>query len=329
MTTFEQRLSRQHAIPSGFSREHSAAEMLQGIALEGKRVLITGGYSGIGFEMSQALSAAGAKLIIPARRPLLAERAVKHLPGVRVVPGDLADLKTVRILVEQLRAERLVLDMVIGSAGIMAAPESRVGAGWESHFGINHLGHFALIGGLTPVLNDSGSRVVMLSSAGHFASGIRWEDIHFSTEPYNPWLAYGQSKSANALFAAELAERGRERGIQAFSVHPGNIMTPLQRHLSLEDQIALGWADQEGTPNPALQVKTPAQGASTAVWAATSALLDDVSGAYTQDNDVASLATDDNMITGGVKPWALDPEDSARLWDYSAEVTGVTPFAGD
>ena len=327
MTPTETRLTRQHALPSGFTRDHTAADVVAGVDLTGKRVLVTGGYSGIGLEMTRALSGAGASVVVLARRGGLAAETTRGIARVTVLDADLSDQRDIHKLVRHLLEERERLDGIIASAGVMASPEKRTREGWEHQFAVNHLGHFALIGGILPLLTENGARVVMMSSAGHFTSGMRWSDVHFTAEPYDPWLAYGQSKSANALFAAELAERGRERGLQAFSVHPGNIMTPLQRHLSMEDQIALGWADEAGEPSTALRLKTAQQGASTGVWALTSPELADRSGVYAQDNDVARLVPDTemDMVAGGVKSWAVDSVDSARLWDYSIAATGIVP----
>lgn len=325
MLTIDQRLHRQHPLPSGYTRQDTADDVLADIDLTGRRYLVTGGYSGIGVEMTRALAKAGATVVVPARRRQLAAAALHGLDRVAVLPLDLADLGSIQRLVEHLLADGMPFDGVLASAGVMALPERRTPQGWEYQFGVNHLGHFALITGILPLLMQAQSRVVMLSSAGHFASGLRWHDLAFTSEPYDPWLAYGQSKTANALFATELSERGRSSGLRAYSVHPGNIMTSLQRHLSIGEQIALGWADASGTPAPELNLKTPQQGASTAVWALTAPALVDLAGIYAQDNDVASVATDTNMVRGGVKPWALDPQDASRLWEYSASVTGVVP----
>lgn len=325
MITLEHRLERQHPLPSGHSRTSTADDVLAGMDLTDRRYLVTGGYSGIGLEMTRALTRAGASLVVPARRSALAEEALSDVPRTAVLEVDLADLGDVRRLAEHLLSTGDHFDGVIASAGVMATPERRTSAGHEFQFAVNHLGHFALIGGIVPLLTQTESRIVMLSSAGHFASGIRWQDIDFADTPYDPWLAYGQSKTANALFAVELAERGRRTGLRAYSVHPGNIMTPLQRHLTMEDQIALGWADASGRPHAALKLKTPQQGASTAVWALTAPALDDLSGIYAQDNDVADVAISMDMVRGGVKPWALDPEQAYRLWAHSTDTTGISP----
>ncbi len=326
MITLEQRLERQHPLPSGYTRTSTADDVLAGLDLTGRRYLVTGGYSGIGLEMTRALARAGASLVVPARRVDLAKDALSGFDRVAVLEADLADLATVDHLAGYLLSAAAPFDGVIASAGVMATPERRTHQGWEYQFAVNHLGHFALIGGMAPLLTQAESRVVMLSSAGHFTSGIRWDDIAFADTPYDPWLAYGQSKTANALFAVELAERGRDFGLRAYAVHPGNVMTPLQRHLSMDDQIALGWADASGQPNPALSLKTPQQGASTAVWTLTSPAVAGLSGIYAQDTDVANVATDMDMVRGGVKPWALDPEQASRLWDYSTAATGTTPM---
>lgn len=208
-------------------------------------------------------------------------------------------------------------------AGIMACPETRVGPGWEAHFATNHLGHFALVNRLMSTL-EPGARVVSVASSGHFLSGIRWDDPHFRTG-YDRWLAYAQSKTANALFALHLNALAENQGIRAFSVHPGSILTPLQRHIPHEEQVAQGWITPDG--EPAAGFKTSAQGAATAVWAATSPELDGHGGAYCQDCDIAEPATGDDMLVGGVKPWALDAAEAARLWEMSSDLTGVNAFS--
>ncbi|WP_394940920.1 SDR family NAD(P)-dependent oxidoreductase [Psychromicrobium sp. YIM B11713] len=319
-------LEKQGQLGSGFGAQSTAEEVLSGIDLSGQTALITGGYSGIGFETTAALSRAGARVIVPARRPEVAREALKELPEVEVATLDLGDLESVRGFAEGFLESGRVLNLVINNAGIMACPETRVGPGWEAQFATNHLGHFALINRLRPAFAEQ-SRVIALSSTGHFRSPIRWDDVQF-TSGYDHWQAYGQAKTANALFAVHLDALGAESGLHAFSVHPGGIFTPLQRHLSLEDQIALGWLAEDGTPSPAASAhfKTPAQGAATSVWAATSALLKGHGGVYCQDCDVAEPALEDNPALGGVKAWAVDAEQARRLWVLSAELTGVNAF---
>lgn len=181
-----------------------------------------------------------------------------------------------------------------------------------------------LVNRLVPALVPGCSRVVSVSSAGHFVSGIHWDDVHLR-RGYDRWEAYGQSKTANALFAVQLNSLGAHRALRAFSVHPGSILTPLQRHIPRDEQIELGWITDRG--QSATGFKTPAQGAATAVWAATSPNLVDHGGTYCQDCDIAAPATTDDMLKGGVKPWATDPEDAARLWALSRELTGIDAFA--
>lgn len=208
----------------------------------------------------------------------------------------------------------------------MAYPAEHIGPGWEAHFAINHLGHFALINRLRPALTTPGTRVVSVSSSGHFLSDIRWDDPHFRhDDDHDHWAAYGQSKTANALFAVHLDALGAASGLHAFAVHPGSILTPLQRHIPHPEKIAQGWITPDG--RHADGFKTPAQGAATAVWAATSPLLNDHGGAYCQDCDIAEPAETDDMLVGGVKPWAVDPAAAARLWALSAELTGLDSFA--
>jgi NAD(P)-dependent dehydrogenase (short-subunit alcohol dehydrogenase family) len=236
---------------------------------------------------------------------------------------DLADLESVRAFSERFLETGRPLDILINGAGVMACPETRVGPGWEAHFAINHLGHFALVHRLRPAFAPGGSRVVAVASSGHFLSDIRWDDIHFRTG-YDRWLAYAQSKTANSLFALHLNSLGADSGLNAFAVHPGSILTPLQRHIPREEWLKQGWVTPDG--EPADGFKTPEQGAATAVWAATSPLLDGRGGAYCQDCDIAEPADTDDMLTGGVKPWATDPHAACRLWELSSELTGLNAF---
>ncbi|MBC2876593.1 SDR family NAD(P)-dependent oxidoreductase [Streptomyces sp. TYQ1024] len=323
-------MRRQRPLGSGFGAHSTADDVLAGIDLTGRTALVTGGASGLGLETTRALARAGARVLVAVRGPAAAEAAVRAaLPAgphaaVTVHALDLADPASIRDFADGFLATGRVLDLLIANAGVMACPETRTDAGLELHFAVNHLGHHALVNRLRPALNPAGSRVVTVASSGHFLSGIRWGDLHFRTG-YDRWLAYAQSKTANALFALHLDTLGADDGLRAHSVHPGSILTPLQRHVPRDEQIAQGWMDADGTP--AAGFKSPAQGAATTVWAATSPLLAGHGGTYCQDCDVAGPATTDDMLLGGVKPWAVDPEAAARLWDLSVRLTGQNAFA--
>ncbi|MFJ4030736.1 SDR family NAD(P)-dependent oxidoreductase [Streptomyces griseoluteus] len=316
----------QHKIGSGFGADSTAGEVLRGIDLTGRLAIVTGGYSGLGLETTRALAEAGAHVVVPARRPEVARQELAGIGNVEVDELDLGDLDSVRGFAERFLASGRGIDILIGNAGIMACPETRVGPGWETQFATNHLGHYALANRLWPALaSGEGARVVSVSSRGHHLSPVRWDDVQW-TEGYDKWQAYGQAKTANALFALQLDTLGREFGVRAFSLHPGGIMTPLQRHLPKEEMVERGWIDEQGNPlNPA-GFKTPEQGAATQVWAATSPRLDGLGGLYLEDCDIAEPAPADGTWAG-VKDWATDPGQAARLWSLSAELTGVDAFA--
>jgi NAD(P)-dependent dehydrogenase (short-subunit alcohol dehydrogenase family) len=315
----------QHKIGSGFDASSTAVEVLAGIDLTGKLAIVTGGYSGIGLETTRVLSGAGAHVIVPARRVPSATEALAGIDRVEVDELDLAELDSVRAFADRFLATGRRLDLIINNAGIMACPETRVGPGWEAQFATNHLGHFALINRLFPALNP-GSRVVSVSSRGHHRSAIRWDDMGFE-HGYDKWQAYGQSKTANVLFAVQLDLLARDRGVRAFSLHPGGILTNLGRHMSLQDRIDIGLTDEDGNVLPTFHLKTPEQGAATQVWAATSERLAGLGGLYCEDCDVAELALPGSQEHVGVRGYAIDPEQAARLWALSAELTGVNAFA--
>ena len=316
--------SAQHPVGSGFGATTTAAETLSGIDLTGQLAVVTGGYSGIGIETTRALSGAGAHVVVPARRPAVAAEALAGIAGVEVDELDLGDLDSVAGFADRLAGSGRGIDLMIDNAGIMACPETRVGPGWEAQFATNHLGHFALVNRLWSALADGGARVVSVSSAGHRRSPVRWDDVQFE-QGYDKWQAYGQAKTANVLFAVQLDTLGADAGVRAFALHPGGIMTPLQRHLPKEEMVAFGWIDEDG--NPVGQgFKTPEQGASTTVWAATSPQLDGMGGVYCEDCEVAE-PNDDPSSRRGVRSWATDPDEAARLWALSAELTGVDAFA--
>ncbi|MGW0252059.1 SDR family NAD(P)-dependent oxidoreductase [Nocardia goodfellowii] len=317
-------ITQQHKIGSGFGASSTAVEVVADIDLTGKTVLITGGYSGLGKEATKALVGAGAHVIVPARRPEVARAALRGIARTEVTELDLGDLDSIQTFSDRFLDTGRSLDIMINNAGVMAYPHQFVSPGWEAHFAINHLGHFALVNRLRPALARTGARVVSVASSGHFLTDIRWDDLHFS-RGYDHWLAYGQSKTANALFATHLDVLGAAAGLHAYAVHPGSILTPLQRNIPREEQIAQGWITRDG--RHAHGFKTAAQGAATAVWAATSPRLDQHGGAYCQDCDIAELADTDDMLIGGVKPWAVDPTSAARLWTVSSELAGLDSFS--
>ncbi|KQW48637.1 oxidoreductase [Nocardioides sp. Root1257] len=306
----------------------TAAGVLDGIDLSGRTALVTGGYSGIGTEVVRALAGAGAHVLAPARRPGKAEEVLAGIDGVQVGELDLADQDSVATYADGVLGSGRPLDYVIGNAGVMACPETRVGpagrAEWELQLATNHLGHYALVNRVWPAIAASG-RVISVSSTGHHLSDIRWGDPWFAVG-YDKWLAYGQSKTANVLFAVHLDRLARDRGVRAFSLHPGAILTPLGRHLQAEDLDAVMTLDADGQPLLP-DFRSPEEGAATAVWAATSPTLDGRGGLYLEDCGIAEVVPPGPQATSGVKDYAVDPEAAARLWAWSAEVTGVDAFA--
>ena len=308
-------------IGSGFHAKSTALEVVSGLDLSGRNAIVTGGYSGIGLETVRALASAGARVTVPARRPELASEALANVAGdIEITAMDLADLASVRRFADQYAETGRPLHLLINNAGIMACPLARIGKGWESQFGTNHLGHMALAMKLTPQLQDAaGARVVALSSTGHVRSDVIWDDPHYEHRAYDKWEAYGQSKSANALFALGMDLNHRDDGIRAFSVHPGGIFTPLQRHLSDEEMVALGWKAADGSIPPQVQAmfKTPEQGASTTVWAATSPKLDGKGGVYCENCDIAKAATQESQRWEHARAWISDNAGAERLWGMS------------
>ncbi|MET8076656.1 SDR family NAD(P)-dependent oxidoreductase [Streptomyces sp. NPDC005303] len=315
----------QHKIGSGFGAHSTADDVLTGVDLSGKLAIVTGGYSGLGLETTRALTKAGARVVVPARRPDTAWKALAGLEGVELDELDLGDLDSVRAFAERFLDSGRTVDFVIDSAGIMACPETRVGPGWEAQFATNHLGHFALVNRLWPAIEPGGARVVSVSSRAHHFSGMRWDDVHWRTG-YDKWQAYGQAKTANVLFAVHLDKLGADHGVRAFSLHPGGIITPLQRHLPKAEMVERGWIDERGNVLNPSGFKSPEQGAATQVWAATSPQLAGMGGVYLEDCDIAEPALDGDQ-SGGVRAWATDPEQAERLWTLSAELTGVNAFA--
>lgn len=319
----------QQPLRPGFGPKPSPSDVLGDLDLSGKRTVVTGGYSGLGLETTRALAGAGADVVVPARRPQHASEVLAELdalPGhVSVAELDLADLASVAAFADAMVGEGKPIDILINNAAIMACPETRVGDGWEAQFATNHLGHYALTNRLWPLLEAGGARVVSMSSTGHKLSPIRWDDVHFNSG-YDKWVAYGQAKTANCLFAVHLDALGKDHNVRAFAVHPGGIMTELQRHLPKEEMINMGWIDEEGNINELF--KTPEQGAATSLWAATSPLLDGMGGVYCEDCDIAAPTDPESPFARyiGVDPHAIDRSDAARLWELSAELTGVNAF---
>ena len=315
-------------ISAGFDPYTDASVVLAGKDLTGRTAIVTGGATGIGIETVKALAAAGAEVVIAVRKPDLGAAAAKEVNAAvgaeRATVGllDLADLSSVAAFTRAWGDRPL--HILVNNAGVMACPLSYTADDLEMQIGTNHFGHFALGVGLAQALMNGAedgraSRLVSLSSIGHLRSAMNFEDPNYRARDYDKWAAYGQSKTANALFAVGFDKRFADRGVRANSVMPGGIFTPLQRHLPHEEQVAMGWFDAEGKPMAGF--KTPAQGASTSVWAAVGDELEGVGGLYLENLAEAAPYQPGNRF--GVAAHALDPEAAERLWALSEETTGV------
>jgi NAD(P)-dependent dehydrogenase (short-subunit alcohol dehydrogenase family) len=316
----------QKPIQSPFNAASTAAQVMAGIDLHGKLAVVTGGYAGLGLVTTQSLVAAGARVIVPARDPARACAALAGLEGVEVMEMDLMQPSSINDFSQQVVSKGQPVSLLINCAGVMASPLMRDADGHESQFATNHLGHYRLTCGLWPALVAAGAaRVICVSSRGHQIDGVNFDDIDFLHRPYDKWAAYGQSKSANALFASALDKRGRDHGIRAFSLHPGQILTDLSRHLSSEEIDAFDVLDEHGQQrlNPENGLKTLEQGAATVLWCATSPALTGLGGVYCEDCNIAPF-NEEQMGRKGVAKWAVDPAMAERLWAVSEQWTGMS-----
>jgi len=307
-----------------FDSTTTALRVVDGLDLSGRRAVVTGAASGIGVETARALAHAGMQVTLAVRDTNAGARVASDIgrssgrDDLAVEHLDLADLRTVDAFAASWRGP---LHVLVNNAGVMDTPHGKTAQGWETQFGVNHLGHFALTTGLHEPLAAGGgdARVVSVSSSGHAASPVVFEDLFFERRPYDPGLAYGQSKTANVLFAVELTRRWGPDGVTANALMPGGIWTPLQRHWSPEQRAAAERQARQAEAAGLFRMKTPEQGAATSVFLATSPALAGVGGRYFEDCHEAAVVDRLDGISG-VLPHALDPEAARRLWDVSEQL---------
>src|ERR1700733_9507768 len=317
-----------------FGAKSTTEEVLAGVDLKGKRILVTGVSAGIGVETARALVAHGADVVGAVRDLDKAKRATAEVSkaaaesggSFEIVELDLASLKSVRAAADKLVADGRLFDVIIANAGVMATPLGKTEDGFETQFGTNHLGHFVFVNRIAKLLKKGG-RLVNLSSSGHRFSNVDLKDPNFETTPYEPFLAYGRSKTANILFTVELDRRHREHNVRATAVHPGGIMTELGRHMdpgSLEQMVDQINQQAAAAGKGPFEFKTIPQGAATSVWAAV-APAKEVGGRYCENCHVSDVVADDaplGMLDEGVRGYALDPQNAAALWKKSEEMIG-------
>lgn len=306
-----------------FGAESTTEDVLAGVDLTGKRVLVTGVSAGLGVETARAAAAHGAKVIGTARDLAKAQAALAELAdlGIEVVECDLASLASIRACTDALNAKGEKFDVIIANAGVMNCPQGQTADGFETQFGTNHLGHFVLVNRLVPLIKDGG-RVVMLSSSAHRAGDVDLDDPGIEKTEYDAFNAYGRSKTANILTALELDRRLKSRGIRACALHPGGIMTELMRHTTPEifqRMVESSSQSADGTPSEPVKVKTVPQGAATSVWAAFVASGDEIGGTYCEDCHVGEV--EDNAYRG-VRSYAMDLEKARKLWALSERMVG-------
>jgi NAD(P)-dependent dehydrogenase (short-subunit alcohol dehydrogenase family) len=316
--------------PKTFGATSTTDDVLEGVSLKGKRVLVTGVSAGLGVETARALVAHGAEVVGAARDLTKAkaatagvQAAAKNRGGLELVELDLSSLDSVRVCANALVDAAKPFDLVIANAGVMACPYGKTVDGFEIQFGTNHLGHFVLVNRIASLMKR-GSRLVNLSSAGHRYSDVDLDDPNFERTPYDPWTAYGRSKTANILFAVEFDRRHKADGVRATAVHPGGIQTELSRHIGdegIKQLIERVNAATRAAGEPDFKFKTIPQGAATSVWAGAVAAADEAGGRYCEDCHVAEIEPD-AAKRAGVKPYALNPDTAKALWAKSEEMVG-------
>jgi NAD(P)-dependent dehydrogenase (short-subunit alcohol dehydrogenase family) len=318
-----------------FGATSTTEQVLSGVDLQGRRILVTGVSAGLGVETARCLAAHGAQVVGAARDLNKAEAATACVlkdaalggGSFELIQVDLANLKSVRDSADKLVAKDEPFDVVIANAGVMATPFSQTEDGFEMQFGINHLGHFVLVNRIAPLMRPGG-RLINLSSAAHRYSNVDLDDPNFERTPYKPFIAYGRSKTANILFAVAFDERHRDRGVRAAAVHPGGIQTELSRHVGrdrLQAMVNNINEEQAREGKPPFRWKTIPQGAATSVWAAVVALASEIGGKYCENCQVGHVIADDLVFTGvseGVLRYAVDPINAAALWKKSEEMVG-------
>jgi NAD(P)-dependent dehydrogenase (short-subunit alcohol dehydrogenase family) len=315
-------------IHSGFGPLTTSQQVMGNRSLKGKTIIQTGGYSGIGREVTRVFAQSGATVIIPAHSVEKAKTALQGLPNIEIYEMDLIHPDSIDAFSKRFLASGRPLHILINGAGIMATPLRRDARGYELQFATNHLGHFQLTARLWPALKAAKSaRVVVLSSFSHHMAAVNFEDPNFEHREYEKWNAYAQSKSANALFAVGLDKKARKYNVRAFALHPGIVPeTDLGRDLKKEELPVLP-RDEKGEPirqRPGgIPLKTVEEGASTTVWCAVSEQLNGMGGVYCQDVDIAEAVQADSKSFSGVWPWAIDPFTAEKLWGLSEQLTGV------
>jgi NAD(P)-dependent dehydrogenase (short-subunit alcohol dehydrogenase family) len=320
---------------TSFGATSTTDDVLSGVGLKGKRILVTGVSAGIGVETARSLAAHGAQVVGAARDLNKATTASEQVRKVAAANGgsfelvelDLANLKSVRACADRLLAKGEPLDVVIANAGVMATPFGHTADGFETQFGTNHLGHFVLVNRIAPLLR-TGGRLINVSSAGHRRSNVDLEDPNFERTPYEPFVAYGRSKTANILFAVAFDRRHRKRGVRAAAVHPGIIETELIRHMSpswLQTRVDEINQQLAAAGKPPIHWKSIPQGAATSVWAGVVAPADEIGGRYCEDCHVGSIVADEvpaSAVSEGVRGYAVDPNTAEALWKRSEELVG-------
>jgi NAD(P)-dependent dehydrogenase (short-subunit alcohol dehydrogenase family) len=318
--------TEQKPLNSGFGAATTAEEIASGIDLRGTGCVITGGHSGIGLETTRVLTKAGALVCVGARDMTKARNNLADTNHVEVIHLDLADPESVDRFADRVLTSHKAIHLLINNAGIMRPPTlMRNTRGHELQFATNHLGHFQLTARLWPaVKNAQWARVVTLSSIGHRYSAVDLDDPNYRSRAYDKAAAYGQSKTANSLFSAELDRRGQAYGVRAFAVHPGGILTDLVRYLTDEELNAWGITREGGVLKaPSSDFKSPAEGAATTMWCALSPQLAGKGGVYCEDCDIAELVPNDSPALSGVRQWAVDRPTAKALWELSERLTGV------